>query len=314
MWESVRSAWVGWQSFTDGGKLAAPALAAFVYLIMRKGRLGPAGRLVRYGGIAAALCICPVTAALLMRYQTSFYDYQWIWSAVPVTALIALGGTVFLTDQWKKGGWRTYLYNAALTVLCVGALALCGRLGECQVDAAAQQDERVQAEAVLAQTREVFGEEFCLWAPQEILEYARTWDGRICLLYGRDMWDAALHAYSYDIYPEGAESLYQWMEHLRDYGAEGFGTPKAAARGRECVELAFSMGADAILLPADVPGLRDVSGLGDVPDLEDAPGQGDQSGLGGLAEQLENKRDRALFFGDDVEITELEGYFLLRMR
>lgn len=280
MWESVQNAWAGWQSFTDGGKLVAPALAAVVYMLMRKGRLGPAGRLVRYGGIAAVLCICPVTAALLMCYQTAFYDYPWIWSMVPVTALIALGGTVFLTDQWKKGGWRTYLYNTVLTLLCVGVLMLCGGLGESRVDAAAQRQERVRVEAVLTEVRAVCGEEFCLWAPQEILEYARTRDGKISLLYGRDMWDAALHAYSYDVYSDEAEALYLWIEHLRDYGSEGFGTKESAAEGREYVRHAFAMGADVILLPDDILGLE----------------------------------KQSLLFGEDVEIIKLEGYFLLKMR
>lgn len=282
MWEAVENAWAGWQTFTDGGKLVAPAIAAIAYLAMRKGRLGPAGRLVRYGGVAAVLCICPVTAALLMCYQTAFYDYPWIWSMVPLTALIALGGTVFLTDQWKmgRGGWRTFLYNAVLTILCVGVLVFCGSLGEHQVDAAAQRQERVQAEAVLAKVRAACGEEFCLWAPREILEYARTQDGKISLLYGRDMWDAALHAYSYDVYSEEAEALYLWMEHVRDYGAEGFETKEGAEEGRECVRRAFSMGADVVLLPENIPGLE----------------------------------KRALLFGEDVEIIELEGYLLLRMR
>ncbi|MDE6699669.1 MAG: hypothetical protein K2K10_01415 [Acetatifactor sp.] len=290
MWESVQKAWVGWQSFTDGGKLVAPALAAVAYMVMRKGRLGPAGRLVRYGGIAAVLCICPVTAALLMLYQTAFYDYPWIWSMVPLTALIALGGTVFLTDQWKKGGWGTFLYNTALTLLCVGVLMLCGGLGESRVDAAEQRRERVQAEAVLAEARAVCGEEFCLWAPREILEYARTRDGKINLLYGRDMWDAALHAYSYDVYSEETEALYLWMEHLSDYGAEGFGTKESAAEGRECVRRAFAMGVDVILLPEDVPGLDETE------------------------DKTEEEILQALLFGEDLEIIRLEGYFLLRMR
>ncbi len=290
MWESIRNAWVGWQSFTDGGKLAAPTMAAIVYLIMRNGRTGPACRLARYGGMAAALCICPVTAALLMHYQTSFYDYPWIWSIVPMTALTALGGSVFLTDQWKKGGWSALLYNAVLTLVCAGVLILCGGLGENPVDAAAQRRERLQAEAVLTETRAVCGEEFCLWAPREILEYARTQDGGISLLYGRDMWDAALHAYSYDVYSAEEETLYLWIEHLRDYGAEGFGTEDSSAEGRECVRRAFALGADAILLPMDVPGLD------------------------GTAGNPESSELQALSFGEDVEIIRLETYFLLKMR
>ena len=148
----------------------------------------------------------------------------------------------------------------------------------------------MRAEAVLAEASAVCGEEFCLWAPREILEYARTRDGKISLLYGRDMWDAALHAYSYDVYSEETEALYRWMEHLRDYGSEGFGTKESAAEGRECVRRAFSMGADVILLPEDIPGL-DMAG--DKAEIE-------------ISHMLLNE--------EDLEIIRIEGYFLLRKR
>lgn len=267
MWEILRNAWSGWLAFTDGGKLAVLFAALAGYLLLGKKRRGPQRRLAVYGSIAAFLCIFPVTAALLMLYQTAFYDYPWIWSMVPFTAVIALGGTVFLTDSLRQGvGWRSILHNVALTLLCAGVLVLCGGLGESSLDveslpgggspdvggteAVGERQNREDAAAILEELCARCGEgDICLWAPREILEYARSENGQIRLLYGRNMWDVSLDAYSYDVYSEQQQDLYRWMEQLTD-DAAGTG----AAEGREYVRKAFSMGADCILLPMEIQG------------------------------------------------------------
>ncbi len=245
MGEYLHNAWSGWLGYTSAGKLAVLFLALTAYLVLGRGLKGPRARLVFYGGITAVLCILPVTAAILMKYQTLFYDYQWIWSLVPVTAVIALGGTVFLREQWKTGGgYRTFGRNVLLTLLCVGTLVLCSNPDGADKGVRASAQERAQAAAVLERAREVCGDDFCLWAPQEILEYVRELDGSVRLLYGRNMWDEALNAYSYDVYSEDIKALYLWMEHLRDYGAE-----ISEAELREQVQKGFASGADCILLP-----------------------------------------------------------------
>ena len=281
MWEYLRNAWSGWLDFTDRGKLAAIFIALCAYLLLNSRLRGPQRRLAVYGGIAVFLCVFPLTAAVLMKYQTLFYDYPWIWSAVPFTAVIALGGTVFLTDRWRQGrGYRTFAYNTALTLLSVGALALCGGLGESGIDAVQERQNREYAATVL---REVYagdaehgGEgDFCLWAPREILEYARSENSRIRLLYGRNMWDIALNAYSFDSYSEDKNELYEWMEQLTDYGVS-----VRAAEGQEYVQRAFSLGADCVLLPVEMQGWSPAETV----------------------------------WGENVEVQKLDRYYLLRMR
>ena len=269
----LRNAWSGWLEYTDGGKLVALFLVAVAYLSLTRKLRGPQGRLVLYGGIAAVMCIFPVTAAVLMRYQTLFYDYQWIWSYVPLTAVIALGGTSFLTEQCKP--LRGIVKNTILVLLCVGVLALCGGLGRGGAGTEPAVQEQAAVEAVLETARESCGEEFCLWAPKEILEYSRSLDAGVCLLYGRNMWDIALNAYCYDIYSEETVELYEWMEHLREYGKE-----TSMEEVRTYARKAFAIGADCILLPK-----------------EEAVYQGD---VAGLAEE------------GKLEVVELEGYYLLK--
>lgn len=280
MREYLWNAWSGWTGFTDKGKLAALFLALAGYLLVSSRQKGPQRRLAVYGSVTALLCIFPVTAAFLMMYQTLFYDYPWIWSIVPFTAVIALGGVVLLTDCRKTGrGYRTFLYNVALTLLCTGVLVLCGGLGVNSIDGEQERQNREYAATVLEELCGNYtgaGEEtdFCLWAPREILEYARTENSQLRLLYGRNMWDLALNAYSYDNYSQEQIDLYEWMEHLTDYGVS-----IDDAEGQEYVQRAFSMGADCILLPAEMQGWDPVKTA-----------------------------------WDDVETKELERYYLLKMR
>lgn len=282
MWKMIQDAWMGWTNYTDSGKLVALVIVALLYLWLAVKCKGPQKRLMIYGVVTVVLCICPVTAAGLMYYQTRFYNYQWIWSMVPVTGLIALGGTVFLTEQWKDGkGWKSMLHNVIVTLASVVAISLCGGLGEGSVDAFEAREKRERSEAVLMDVQELYGDDLCLWAPADVLEYARI-DGKMQLLYGRNMWDVALNAYSYDTYSEKRVELYEWMEHLDDWAIE-----ISAGEVEEYVQKAFAEGADCVLLPDDF--------LEWMPESEEA-----------LAELLKSS--------ENVEATRLEEYFLLKLR
>jgi hypothetical protein len=100
MTELLRNASLGWADYKGSGKLAILLLAALMYLWFA-GKWRKQKALVLYTTVAAVCCILPVTAALLMLYQTKFYDYQWIWSIVPLTAVTAYGATLFLEQQWR---------------------------------------------------------------------------------------------------------------------------------------------------------------------------------------------------------------------
>lgn len=306
MLTGIRSAWHGWLQFADAGKLPAVLLALLLWMILGRKTRGAQTRLVYYGAGAAFLCVFPVTAMILMKYQTAFYDYPFLWNLVPMTILIAFGGTLFLTEHWKKEdgglGYRSLFYNAFLTIACAAVLALCGGLGNGAVYAntavrenAADREEVLQvlaeAEELAVQRRSVQNTgsgwqkksaqdgadgqkaetdvqssgqqqtEICIWAPAELLTWARTQRSGVTLLYGRNMWDPALNAYSYDVYPEELKRLYRWMEGIEEpvdsaaeEASEGEADAYTESGVRERVGQAFALGADCVLLPKELPG------------------------------------------------------------
>ena len=197
MTELFRNAYLGWANYKGSGKMAALLLVVLLWWWFA-GKEKTQRALMLYTSAAAVCCILPVTAVLPMLYQTKFYDYEWIWSMVPVTAVTAYGLTLFLAGHWKQAGgnWRKGL---PVTLLLLLTALLCGSLGGDAQARAERNTQREEALEVVAMLSDRWPEEeICLLAPQRILEYAREADGSIKLAYGRNLWDKSLNAYAYD--------------------------------------------------------------------------------------------------------------------
>ena len=247
MAELLKNAWLGWQSFTNAGKLAGALLISLLILWIYYKRVKQKEILI-YTTAVTLCCILPVTAVLLQLYQTKFYDYKWIWSIVPMTAMVGFAATLFMTEFLQKLSTKERKKHILAVMFLVAGLVFCGGLGGKPWDGCGKQgerQERQQAEVLLAKMQErLQGRELCLWAPRKVMGYARAYDAGIQLLYGRDMWDSDLSAYSYDKYPEGFYDLYQWME------AEAC---EETVPDSYCLETAISEDVNCILVPADKP-------------------------------------------------------------
>lgn len=244
MTELLKNAWLGWLSFTQTGKMAGTLLISLLFLWIYYKRVRQKDFLI-YTTAVTLLCILPVTAALLQMYQTKFYDYKWIWSIVPMTAMTGFAAALFMTEFLQKLWSDNRKRQVAAAVLLVVALAFCSGLGAETWAGYGEQPERQRAESVLANLQErMQGREICLWAPRSVVEYARAYDAGLRLLYGRDIWDSDLTAYSYDKYPGGFYDLYQWME--ADVWEE-------TVPDSYCAETVMSAGVNCILIPADKP-------------------------------------------------------------
>lgn len=244
MTELLGNAWQGWIYFNSAGKLAAALLISLVLLWVYSKRV-PQKTFLIYTSVAAAVCIIPLTAAVLMVYQTKFYDYEWVWSIVPLNAMIAMALTMFLTEFLhgiSKGDRKT---ETAVLLLVLTGLLFCSDMGVKTWNGAAERSERQEAARVLAVVKERMAEShIVLWAPEEIMGYARQADASVELVYGRNMWDEALNAYAYDVYADEINELYQWME------ADPEEVPETDVF---CAEAALQAGVNCVLIPADKP-------------------------------------------------------------
>lgn len=183
------------------------AVLLFAWLAEKKEISRNQNRFLVYSLFLTVVLLVPFTAVAVLIYQTAFYDYEWAWSMVPVTAVIAFGIVLFLEQemsQKKKGA-------SVIVMLCI--LCLCGNQGmiqkvpEKEVRIRREMDTLLEGIYSMSDSHEIV-----LWGPSEIMQGLRRIDGNIKLVYGRDMWDEKAAAYDYEAYSKELTDAYVWLE------------------------------------------------------------------------------------------------------
>ena len=121
--------------------------------------------------------------------------------------------------SWENSDWANSaeIGPEACTSGELAALVLAGGMDGQSWNRKNQRTEQERTYRVLESLTGLWqGGEACLWAPREVMEYARETDGRIKLIYGRNMWDVSLNGYAYDSYGKNIIALYEWMEQMCD--------------------------------------------------------------------------------------------------
>ncbi|MDR2043968.1 MAG: hypothetical protein LBQ15_06300 [Clostridium sp.] len=254
MAELIRNAADGWKSFLESGKYPVLLMGVLFYLWLTEEQRSfgkPLQRqrerwLRRFAFLTAALVGCPLTAAPLLLYQTRFYAYEWLWSLVPLTLVIAYGATAAYADVYERY-WKGKIAEPCLgAALGLAVLLLCSNpygwedVGGPEENFQKEEDIQKLLDDLIKEGNHLT---ICLWAPREVMERARAHSGAIGLPYGRNVWEAALNAYSYDTYDAETMELYLWMEKAStpESGGEALPSPP--------LEKALELGVNRILLP-----------------------------------------------------------------
>jgi hypothetical protein len=271
MIEMMNTARIGWLAYMDYGKYTALFLSGLLFLWLTVSRSKLQTHLLRYGVLTLGLVIFPISAALLMVYQTPFYDYRWLLSLVPITPLIAYSIALVSEGRYPKGIKMVFL------CLLPALLLLGAPVGETSLqERSLLTDNAKQVRHILDElTLDGNTDTIYLWAPKDVLSWVRIEDGTIKLPYGRNMWEPALNAYTYDTPTKAATQMYTWMEETTedDWSWDPI-TAKSALQN------ALNMGVNRILLPELVG----------------------ENALGNIQETLESKR---------TTVTNTEGYYII---
>lgn len=183
------------------------AVLLFVWLLEKKEITQKQNRLLIYSLFMAVVLLIPITAALVLIYQTAYYDYEWAWSMVPVTAVIAFGIVLLLEQELSKKK------KTLLTVVIVCILCLCGNQGIHQKVSEKESLIRGETDEILKGVYAVSdSQRSVLWGPSVVMQEVRRRDGNIMLVYGRDMWDEKAGAYDYEAYSRELTEAYVWLE------------------------------------------------------------------------------------------------------
>lgn len=215
----------GVERYFQANKLIVLLIAVLlVFWLANKKVVGEKGnRMLVYTAVMCVLLICPVTAVAVMIYQTRFYDYEWAWGLISVTAVIAYGAVVILDKYFEK---RKLFWGV---VIAVAILALCGNQGMLRTVDAVEARSRTDVQEILqCIQKESSISQKVLWAPKNIMQEVRRQDGKILLIYGRDMWDEKAGAYDYEAYDESLIQAYIWLENMAEQERLVSDAPEAA--------------------------------------------------------------------------------------
>lgn len=220
----LESLGAGKGSFAENGQYLALFLVALLFLWL----LGEEKRkeFKVFAFVVGLLLLCPLTAKLLTIYQSAFYDYETVWVWLPLTAVVAYAMVVaaekmlsLLTREdreWKEtiSGKKEKLYEGAVIGTLAVLLFLSGTVSLTETVT----EKASRADGIPKEVGEVLdlieipqGESILLAAPDEVVAWARIYDGDIVLFYGRDMTETALTAYLYDKYPSDIIGLHDWV-------------------------------------------------------------------------------------------------------
>lgn len=184
-------------------------LVVLLYLWLKEKKTvdNKGNRLLLYVTIMTVILLIPVTAMIVVIYQTAFYDYAWAWSMVPIGIVLAYGAVHFWMDMTQEA---STIKKVSVMAIIVFVLWLCGNQGTVQT-----RDDTVdggQLRTIQEYATQDFEGQVVLWAPKKVMQEMRRQTGEIQLIYGKDMWDEKAGAYDYEAYSEAFMEAYEWME------------------------------------------------------------------------------------------------------
>lgn len=183
------------------------AVLLYLWLKEKKNVDNKVNRLLLYTLVMTGILLFPITAMIMVIYQTAFYDYAWTWSMVPGAAVIAYGISIFLMDMENLS--KKKIVPVAAVIACI--LLVCGNQGTIRTNEKVVEKGQIEVIAEHA-VKEAKEGQAVLWAPKNIMQEMRRYTGEIRLIYGRDMWDEKAGAYDYEAYDENRMEAYEWME------------------------------------------------------------------------------------------------------
>ena len=201
----------------------------------------------QYAFLMLLILLCPFTAKLLTVYQTAFYSKDNLWALLPVTPLLGYGLVIAsvkivgaLTSsygRWTKSVSRKKESTLeAFVILGLSmVLFLCGtlRFGKVMTQEADGSGIIPAAVCEVFDTIETDGTDGVkILAADEVARWARIYDGKLLLPYGRNLYEPEMTAFTYEVYTEEAYLLHDWVNRKLSedeiYGGMDFWTECAA--------------------------------------------------------------------------------------
>lgn len=198
------------------------------------------GYLFWYGTITLFIVINPLFLMLVSAFLPELTtDYMMLWILPVVPVILITGVNAFPFQRTKKE--RLLFLAAFLAVMILaGTTAYTRNHNKIIENAEYIPDSELEMILKVEEYRQQTGmETVLLWAPEDIMKYARVYSGNIYLLYGKDLWMGSMDSQMHQIYEEWQREAYIYMENAPLYL-------------REITETASASGCDVLILSREI--------------------------------------------------------------
>lgn len=198
------------------------------------------GNLFWYGAIALFMVISPFFLMLVSEFLPELTtDHMMLW-ILPVVPVILITGVNAYSFQRTKKERILFLAAFLAIILLAGTTAYTRNKYKIIENAEYIPDSELEMILKVEEYRQQNEmETVLLWAPQDIIQYARVYSGDIYLLYGKDLWLGSMDSQMHQIYEEWQREAYIYMENAPLYL-------------EKIVEVADTRGCDALIFSREV--------------------------------------------------------------
>lgn len=244
----MQSEWNKWltglTSFKEDQGMLLIFVLAIIVAYWKKDAQNQRKLIVFTAGMAVCI-LCPLTAVILLKGYTPFYDWLDLQLLLPMVIVLAWGGTEFvfqLSEMEVPGVHLNGIAKTIISIFCAIILLFSGTVfhGLDPKTAADQNGVPVEVAEIFEPIYADFGDKpLVLAAPSKILKYTKLYEANWKPLYGRDLWSPKAASYinsGYDVEYE----LYELLE-------------KAQLDEEEFVELTnliFEEQVDCVIVPS----------------------------------------------------------------
>lgn len=198
------------------------------------------GYLFWYGTVTLFTVINPLFLMLVSEFLPELTtDYMMLWILPVVPVILITGVNTFPFQRTKKE--RILFLAAFLAVMILAGTTTYTRNHNKIIENAEYiPDSELEMILKVEEYRQQNGmETVLLWAPEDIMKYARVYSGNIYLLYGKDLWMGSMDSQMHQIYEEWQREAYIYMENAPLYL-------------REITETASASGCDVLILSREI--------------------------------------------------------------
>lgn len=191
---------------TGQGLFGVFCAAVFLYCFFREKTRG--NRFFATSFFLGLIIVCPLTAVMLLKVYTPYYDWKDLQQLFPMIILLAYGSVElfsFLRKQSIPGLRVNQKIRSLLGIACIMSLLVVATnfYGLDKYETVDDKGIPVATSEVFDSLKQVTGDQtFILAAPPEMLQYARMYEANWQPIYGRDLWSGKAASY--------INSNYQW--------------------------------------------------------------------------------------------------------